>query len=72
MLLPEPQREHKTHGQVPETLITPPSGNLQQEEQYLYLGTGTILLYFLVAGKATRKTKRIGAPQCASPHYNFP
>lgn len=42
--------EHKTHGQVPETLITPPTGNLHQEEQYLYLGTRT--LFLLAPGKA--------------------
>lgn len=24
--------EHKTHGQVPETLVTPPPSDLQQEE----------------------------------------
>lgn len=57
--------EQKTHGQVPETLLTPPLGNLQQEEQYLYLGSGTLLLFLLAAGKATGKTKELG-------HQNVP
>lgn len=64
--------EHKTHGQVPETLIAPPPGNLQQEEQYLHLGTDTRLFFLLAAGKASRKSKRIVPPKCASPRHNHP
>lgn len=57
--------DNKTHRQVAETFVTPPPGNFQQEERYLYLGTGMLLLSFLVAVKATRKSKGLG-------HQNLP